>query len=234
MRHFKLVKAALFFSAVLPVAGCDDPPTARVPTVEAAPLVAARVDLGLHAAERPVTVLDPVAVAEVDAPPDDLVQQARVALEGNDVEGAYVLAKKAVLETPERWSAWNTLGRVQLRKGQNGAALDSFEEAVESNPSSAWARNNFGLTLLYDERYAEAVDQFEEATKLAPSNGLMWNNLGVAYEHVDRVEDARRAYRQAMGLDHKAATRNYVRIEGVRSHTAKIDTPVEPEGDTGL
>jgi len=62
----------------------------------------------------------------------------------------------------------------------------------------------------------------------------MWNNLGVAYEHVDRVEEARGAYRQAMGLSHRPATKNYVRIEGVHSHTAKIDTPVEPEGDTGL
>ena len=175
MRHFKLVKAALL-SAVLPIGAChhDAPPTARVTTVAEAPVVEARVDLASPVAEKPPAEADPVVAEVVEVPPpDDLVQQARAALDGNDVERAYALAKKAVIDTPERWTAWNTLGRVQLRKGQNDAALDSFEQAVETDPSSAWAHNNFGLTLLYDERYAEAVEQFEEATKIAPSNGLM-------------------------------------------------------------
>jgi Tfp pilus assembly protein PilF len=225
MRHFDLVRVALL-SAVLPVVACHhESPPERVTTLEVAP----HLDLALPPAPKVAPETPPV-VAEEETPPDDLVARARALLEGNDTEGALVLAKQAVLETPDRWTAWNTLGRAQLRHGQNDAALDSFEQAVETGPGSAWAHNNFGLTLINDARYEEAVAQLEQATKLAPSNGIMWNNLGVAYEHVDRVEDARGAYRQAMYLEHDGGAKNFVRIEGVHSHTAKIDVPVEDPG----
>ena len=122
---------------------------------------------------------------------------------------------------------------------QRAAAIDSFEQAVELQPTSAWAQNNYGLALLYDGRYDEAVAAFEEATELSPDTGLMWNNLGLGYEHLDRIEEARFAYKRAMTLDHRPATQNFVRLEGVRTlrRTAKVEPEVDvdhPAIDRGL
>ena len=54
-------------------------------------------------------------------------------------------------------SAWNTLGRAQLKAGQRKDAIASFEKAVELNPKSTWAQNNLGLALIYDGKYEDAV-----------------------------------------------------------------------------
>jgi Flp pilus assembly protein TadD len=175
-----------------------------------------------------VETAPPAAIAEEAEPsPNELVKQARAALSAGELDRALRLAKLAVVDAPGRSAAWNTLGRVQLRRGERDAALDSFEQAVETNPSSSWARNNHGLALLYAERFDEAIDELEQATDLSPSVGLMWNNLGMAYEHADRLEEARTAYRRAIGLDHRGATENFVRLEGVHSlgKTAKAEPP---------
>ena len=217
-------------AALLTFAGCNEPPLR--PDV-AVSTVSVHPDLGLTAtavAPAPVTeTAPPVAIAEdVEPSPNELVKDARSALATGELKRALKLAKLAVLEAPGKSAAWNTLGRAQLRLGQRSAAVDSFAQAVDCNPSSAWAQNNYGLALLYEGNYDEAVSALEEATELAPDIGLMWNNLGMAYEHVDRVEEARYAYKHAIGLDHKSAAQNFVRIEGIRSlrRTAQAD-PVD-------
>ena len=165
--------------------------------------------------------------------PDDIVGQARAALGKGELDRALKLARLATKRTPQRSSAWNTLGRVQLKRGQRQEAIASFQEAVERNPSSSYAQNNLGLALIYDGQFDEAVGALEEATQLSPVEGYMWNNLGMAYEHLDRLEEARDAYRTAMQLDVPRAQENFARLQGVKSvRTAKADvTPTAPADD---
>jgi Flp pilus assembly protein TadD len=240
MRTFGFVLRSFVGATTLAVVACNHPAPPSPPTVLAARVVERHVDLGMPPSAPVVATVEtapPSAVEEqVDPSPNELVKQARAALDDGDLDRAFALAKQAVLATPSRSAAWNTLGRVQLRRGEPDAALSSFEQAVDTNPSSAWARNNHGLALLYAERYDEAVEELQEATDLAPETGLMWNNLGMAYEHIDRVEEARSAYKHAMNLEHKGAAQNFVRLEGVRSlrHTAQADTEDLPMVDHGL
>ena len=164
--------------------------------------------------------------------PDDLVGQARTALGKGELDRALKLARLATKRTPQRSSAWNTLGRVQLKRGQRQEAIASFQEAVECNPSSSYAQNNLGLALIYDGQFDEAVGALEEATQLSPVEGYMWNNLGMAYEHLDRLEEARDAYQTAMQLQVPRARENFARLQGVRSvRTAKADVTSTPADD---
>ncbi len=165
--------------------------------------------------------------------PEDLVSAARAALGKGELDRALKLARLATKRNAQRSSAWNTLGRVQLKRGLRKEAIASFQEAVERNPSSSYAQNNLGLALIYDGQFDEAVGPLEEATQLSPVEGYMWNNLGMAYEHLDRLEEARDAYQTAMQLAVPRAKENFARLQGVKSvRTASADvTPTAPADD---
>jgi tetratricopeptide (TPR) repeat protein len=159
--------------------------------------------------------------------PSEALAGARKLLAVGNGEGALRLAKVAVLRTPKRSSAWNTLGRAQLVLGKRKDAIGSFEKAVELDPQSSYARNNLGLALIYDKRYDEAVDTLEQAVELEPVEAYMWNNLGMAYEQLDRLEDARDAYDKAVTMDSDRAGASLNRLKGVKSviRTARVETP---------
>jgi Flp pilus assembly protein TadD len=171
----------------------------------------------------------PVAppVDEATLPPRALVAAARQALAAGELAHADRLAHLLVLRAPDRSTAWNTLGRVQLKQGKRKDAIASFQKAVELDPGSSYAENNLGLALLYDGQYDDAVDALEEATSMTPVESYMWNNLGMAYEHLDRLDDAREAYHQAEKLENGRAPENLARLKGVKSvvRTAKADVP---------
>jgi Tfp pilus assembly protein PilF len=175
-------------------------------------------------------------IDKVEAPtPANAIDGARKVLADGDLEGAFKMAKVAVLKTPKRSAAWNTLGRVQLQMGKRKEAIASFEKAVELNPRNSYAQNNLGLALIYDKRFSEAVDALENAVELEPVEGYMWNNLGMAYEQLDRLEEARDAYGKAMEMDNGRAKESLARLKGVKSvvRTARVETDVKTTGDTG-
>jgi Flp pilus assembly protein TadD len=169
----------------------------------------------------------PSAATEDDtSEPIDALTGARKRLTDGDTEGALKLAKVAVLRTPRRSGAWNTLGRVQLQMGRRKDAIGSFDKAVELNPHSSYAQNNLGLALLYEKHFDQAVDALEQAVELEPVEGYMWNNLGMAYEQLDRLEEARDAYGKAVEMESDRARDSLARLKGVESvvRTARAET----------
>ena len=66
-----------------------------------------------------------------------------------------------------------------------------------------------GKRLLDAGNYPEAVASLEKASSLLPKNALAWNYLGLAYHAAQQPEQAIRAYRVALSLDHKLAAVRY-------------------------
>jgi len=252
MRNFKyIVRAFVGAAAITTLAACEEqePPKTTRATVEAPVATPAPAKQPEVRVEAPKPTPPPAPVVKVeddkeDAGVDDTLKSARDAINQGELNRALKLARIATKKAPKRSSSWNTLGRVQLKRGEKKDAIASFEKAVELNPSSSFAQNNLGLALIYDGKYEEAVDALEEATQLEPVEAYMWNNLGMAYEHLDRLDDARDAYKQAIattveGMSAETARTNFARLEGVKTvkpmKTAKIDTveksvekPAEP------
>ncbi|HZS36975.1 MAG TPA: tetratricopeptide repeat protein [Polyangia bacterium] len=240
MRNLKMMlKAFVGVAAVAGMIGCEevDSPTAKV---QSKPVVSSTIPMTQPIAtpvakvepkiepkiEQPPKVVDEVA-DEDGMKPSELIEGARQALSSGETDRALKMSTLATKKAPKRSAAWNTLGRVQLARGQRKDAIASFEKAVELNPSSSWAQNNLGLALIYDGKYEDAIDALEEATQLEPVEGYMWNNLGMAYEHQDRLEEARDAYSKASELKNERARENFARLQGVKTiRTAKAD--VEP------
>jgi Flp pilus assembly protein TadD len=221
--------------AFLAVAGCED----SQPKTREAPIVKMETPK-IEVTPPPVVekIAEPVKIVEESAVPSDsedigeILEETRQALDQGKLDDANKLAKRGVKIAPRRSAAWNTLGRVQLARGERKQARASFEKAVELNPKSSWAQNNLGLTLIYEGRYEDALEALESATDLEPVEPYMWNNLGMAYEHLDRLEEARDAYQKAVELESKLARENLARLEGVKSvfKTAKL----MPASDGGV
>lgn len=57
-----------------------------------------------------------------------------------------------------------------------------------------------GLDLFAAGRLEDAAREFESATRTDPANSLAWSNLGAARMKLGRVEEARKAYDQALLL----------------------------------
>ena len=66
-----------------------------------------------------------------------------------------------------------------------------------------------GEKLIAEGRYAEAVVSLQKATSLLPRTPQAWNHLGLAYQGNGQLEEAARAYRTALSLDHRLAEARY-------------------------
>jgi Flp pilus assembly protein TadD len=238
MRHYPhIVRAFLGAAAITTlVAACEEetPPPKKVTVSAPATATATPTPAPSKQPEARVEApkVEPVKVAQTshddtiavdeDGKADELIGKARDAIDAGELNRALKLARLATKKAPSRSASWNTLGRVQLKRGERKDAIASFEKAVELNPSSSFAQNNLGLALIYDGKYDEAVDALEEATQLEPVEPYMWNNLGMAYEHLDRLDEARDAYKQAIaaaadGTSGAPAKENLVRLAGVKT-----------------
>ena len=244
MRNFKFIVRAFLGAAALStlVAACEDEqPSRKIATTVSAPapskpevrveLPAPKPEVTKRQTPQPATGID--QSSDDDGSVNDLIGKSKDAMNAGELNRALRLARLATKKGPSRSAAFNTLGRVQLKRGERKDAIASFEKAVELNPSSSFAQNNLGLALIYDGKYDEAVDALEEATQLEPVEPYMWNNLGMAYEHLDRLEEARDAYEQAVAAASDEtggaiAKDNLTRLAGVKSvkpmKTAKIDS----------
>jgi Flp pilus assembly protein TadD len=239
--HTRILRAFAAGAALTTVVACEESepprPTPPVRVESPAPLKTERAAQPVDAQpveKLVVKVAPPPVVESQPTTPHQILDGARDALKSGELDRALKLAMIAVHKLPSRSAAYNTLGRVQMARGERKAAIASFEKAVELNPSSSFAHNNLGLALLYDGRYEEAADALEEATQLEPAEPYMFNNLGMAYEHLDRLEEARDAYRLAADKS-PLATQNLARLAGVKSiRTAKAEPRIEvPAPDGG-
>jgi tetratricopeptide (TPR) repeat protein len=66
-----------------------------------------------------------------------------------------------------------------------------------------------GRELVNQGRYPEAVPELEKAVALLPRAALAWNYLGLAYHGNGQPEQAAKAYRTALSLDHKLSVVRY-------------------------
>jgi tetratricopeptide (TPR) repeat protein len=66
-----------------------------------------------------------------------------------------------------------------------------------------------GKKLVDEGRFAEGVSKLEKATRLLPKFAPGWNYLGLAYQGNRQADQALRAYRTALELDHKLAAARY-------------------------
>jgi eukaryotic-like serine/threonine-protein kinase len=108
---------------------------------------------------------------------------------------------------PDNAGGFHNLGAVHYRKGDKTNALINYQKAITIQPM-AETHSAIG-NIHYDEgRYGEALAAFQRAVAAAPNDGALRGNVGDAYARLNRPEDARQAWREAVGLDEQALAIN--------------------------
>jgi tetratricopeptide (TPR) repeat protein len=66
-----------------------------------------------------------------------------------------------------------------------------------------------GEDLIQDHNYQAAIPELKKAAKLLPRNAQAWNHLGLAHHGAGQLDEAQRAYKEALRLDVSLASARY-------------------------
>ena len=76
------------------------------------------------------------------------------------------------------------------------------------------SQRDFGVRMAKMNLWREAMFRFKRAVQIEPNNAMAHNNLAVAYEAIGDLENAGKAYREALRLDrsNEYIQKNYSRF----------------------
>jgi tetratricopeptide (TPR) repeat protein len=97
------------------------------------------------------------------------LDSALLAEEG-DIPGAIREMQKTVALAPNRWEGYLSLGLLQLRNSQTGAAEESLKKVIELDPHSSSARIVLGNYYESVHRLDRAEQEFRDAMTIAPKD----------------------------------------------------------------
>jgi tetratricopeptide (TPR) repeat protein len=110
--------------------------------------------------------------------------------------------------TTNNYIILNNLGIALAERGDAGAAIRAYQEALRIWPKSATAHVNLGAALAGQGKFEEAISHYGEALRLKPNYVLArinWskalNNTGVAMAQQGRIDEAINYFNQALRID---------------------------------
>ncbi|MDQ2948394.1 MAG: tetratricopeptide repeat protein, partial [Acidobacteriota bacterium] len=120
-------------------------------------------------------------------------------------------AEKQLRETARDWALRGSLLATKFRFAEAEAA---YRSAVETAPADFGSRFEFAYFLQSLNRYPAAREQYERCLSLARSQSddariaRTLNNLGILHNDQNRMEEARKAYQEALATYRKLAASN--------------------------
>jgi tetratricopeptide (TPR) repeat protein len=97
---------------------------------------------------------------------------------------------------PDLGIVWYNLGALDWGVNQRAEAVDSFQQAIQLDPSIAEAYLPLGNAAIEQRHFTEAIDYFEQALKLRPHWPEAQINLGQALALAGRETEAEAVFRQ--------------------------------------
>lgn len=121
----------------------------------------------------------------------------------NDVEAQMAAATRLTEIAPKSPRAWMTLASVQSDMGDEEAARESLEKAIELDPEFAPAHMVLGNSYLFVEPVdpSQARTHMERAVELEPDEAITHDLLGDAYRAQGMLEEAATEYGRTAELD---------------------------------
>jgi Flp pilus assembly protein TadD len=109
------------------------------------------------------------------------------------LEQAIRLFEQVLALNPENWSAMWLVGKAYQRLGNYSAALKSFVDAHEVNPSQPDVLREASICAMSLGRSDEAVAHARRALESQPTNGGLRANLALALLLAGRLDEAKMA-----------------------------------------
>ena len=95
------------------------------------------------------------------------------------------------------------------RAGENGKAIQQFQEAISQAPDFALAYNEMGVQYLTLGQADKAAEAFAKALQLRPEQFLARLNYGIALLNLNKFAEAEKQLRQALQKNPGAPTVHY-------------------------
>jgi tetratricopeptide (TPR) repeat protein len=143
----------------------------------------------------------PALVRASQLAPDDSAPwsaQGNLDLADGNLAGAVESYRNALARDPDDATAHSNLGVALARRGERDAAITAFENATRHAPQLGEAWNGLGATRLAAGDAQNAIGPLQQASVLLPRDPNPLLNLGRAYESLARLDDAVRAFREAL------------------------------------
>jgi Flp pilus assembly protein TadD len=138
----------------------------------------------------------------ISNPLNDLLDQARAAIDRNDFQAALDPLKKFLAEKDDFAYAHFQLGYVYTALKQPKEARAEYEKAVTLDPKMSEAQLNLGILLLESDP-AAAIAPFAKAVDLLATQSRPRFLLGIAEERTGDFKSAAQSFEAALALDPK-------------------------------
>jgi tetratricopeptide (TPR) repeat protein len=130
----------------------------------------------------------------------------------NERTGNYPAAVRAyergLAVDPDNVELLNSLGFALFQEGKSREAIVALEKAVAADPKHWKSHNNLALAAIDVGELEMAEAHYRESLAIQPQPAI-YNDLGVVLEREGLVDEAVRAYRQAIALDPKLASAHF-------------------------
>lgn len=148
---------------------------------------------------------------------------------------AIAALQTALSYSPEHVPALNALGIVYLVDGQLEAAVETHTRAAELAPNNEIAHYNLSLAYQRLGQGEQAIAEAQTATELEPGNPHTWVALALAHWSAGDSTQATANYRQALSLDSRYTSRDYLdHLEQAGFSQEQIETTEEIRQAAGL
>src|SRR5260221_12167797 len=139
----------------------------------------------------------PLSAPQLPALARDAMQRAQA----GDYAGAEPLFAQVVGARPNSGQALPLLGRARLKLGRFAEAREPLERAAKFLPKEVAAQVNYAGCLTVLGEHEASLWALDRAARLKPDDPAIAHNKGRALEALGRLEDAERAYDDALAAD---------------------------------
>jgi tetratricopeptide (TPR) repeat protein len=96
---------------------------------------------------------------------------------------------KALQVNPRNGNAYNLLASIQMDRGENEAALESYRRAVALRRDKIGFHNNYAFLLLKMERYEDVLPELRWLVDKVPENPTYWRSLREVLLALGRLDE---------------------------------------------
>lgn len=141
-----------------------------------------------------------------------------------EYQSAIEACRQAMALAPDDFENCRMLGFVYSEMGEYDTAIEYYEKAMTLDPENDEMLINLAFTLIQRDRFEEALPYCNKYLSHEP-NPIMWNILGFALFHLGRLDEAKKAYEEALTLDpdYEKAMSNLADVYMAKKNFAKAE-----------
>ena len=132
---------------------------------------------------------------------DELFSLAVQNQRNNNLQVSKNLYKKIIKLNPKFIKAYNNLGLIFQKMGENENALRCYEKVIQVNPDLANVQYNMGLIFEQLDENEKAKKCYEKVIEINPNIVNAHNNLGLVFKKLGENEKAKKCYEKAIEIN---------------------------------